>query len=167
MNLKWPTKLLFLIVVLIPIADALYNNPIRFHQTKRVTDYTLDVPIFWTQISPPRAEILAAFRREWARSGAIDVVDRARVNPTLGAWTREAAERSRGFIVAVEQKDPRFSGQRFFETQAGPFQAICSESTLRDDQAFTCYIIGTRLQFSYLGNKRYEGSALNMLGSLH
>jgi hypothetical protein len=167
MNLSWPAKLLIAIVVLIPIADALYNNPVRIHQSVKVTDYTLDVPLFWTPTAPPRKEMLVAFRREWARSGTIDVVDRARVNAGLGSWTREAAERSRAFIVAVEQKDPRFSGQRFFETRAGNFPAICTESTLGSDNAFTCYVIGTRLQFSYLGSKRYEGSALKMLRSLH
>ena len=167
MKLRWPAKLLIVLVVLIPIADALYLNPIHFDQTVKVTDYTLNMPSFWTQTTPPRKEMLVAFRREWARSGSIDIVDRSRVNRALGVWTREAAERARGFIVAVEQKDARFSGQRFFETNAGPFQAICTESTLSGDQAFTCYVLGTRLQFSYLGSKRYEASALRMLSSLH
>jgi hypothetical protein len=167
MNLSWPAKLLIAIVVLIPIADALYNNPIHLHQTVKVTDYTLTVPVFWAKTAPPRNEMLVAFRREWARSGAIDVVDRERVNPSLGTWTADAAERARAFIVAVEQKDNRFSGQRFFETKAGSFPAVCTESTLGTDNAFTCYVIGTRLQFSYLGSKRYEDSALKMLGSLH
>ena len=167
MNLSWPAKLLIVLAVLIPIADALYVNPIHFHQTVKVTDYSLDVPAFWTRTAAPRPEMLVALRREWARSGSIDVVDRSRVNPALGTWTREAAERARGFIVAVEQKDSRFSGQHFFETPAGSFTAICTESTMGPDQAFTCYIIGTRLQFSYLGSKRYENSALKMLASLH
>jgi len=167
MKLRWPAKLLIALVVLIPIADALYINPIHFHQTVKVTDYSLDVPMFWTQTTPPRKEMLVAFRREWARSGTVDVVDRSRVNPVLGPWTREAAERARAFIVAVEQKDARFSGQRFFETNAGPFHALCTESTLSGDQAFTCYVLGTRMQFSYLGSKRYEPSALKMLSSLH
>ena len=167
MNLSWPAKLLIAIVVLIPLADALYNNPVHLRQAVKVTDYTLDVPTFWTETTPPRKEMLVAFRREWARSGSIDVVDRARVNPALGTWTGEAAERARAFIVAVEQKDSRFAGQRFFETKAGRFPAICTESTLGADNAFTCYVIGTRLQFSYLGSRRYENSALQMLGSLH
>ena len=166
MNLSWPAKLLIVIVVLIPVADALYNNPVHLHQSVKVTDYTLDVPVFWTPTAPPRKEMLVAFRREWARSGAIDVVDRARVNAALGTWNRVAAERARAFIVAVEQKDPRFAHQRFFEANAGRFPAVCTESTLGADNAFTCYVIGTRLQFSYLGSKRYEGSALKMLASL-
>ena len=166
MNLSWPAKLLIVLVVLIPIADALYINPIHFHQTVKVADYSLNVPMFWTQITAPRKEMLVAFRREWAGSGSVDIVDRSRVNPTLGPWTREAAERARGFIVAVEQKDARFSGQRFFETNAGPFHAICTESTMGADQAFTCYVLGTRLQYSYLGSKPYEEAALKMLNSL-
>lgn len=167
MNLSWPAKLVLVLVVLIPIADALYINPIHFHQTVRVTDYTLDVPMFWAETAAPRKEILVAFRREWARSGSVDVVDRSRVNPVLGPWNREAAERARAFIVAVEQKDSRFSGQRFFETNAGRFHSICTESRLGSNHAFTCYVLGTRLQYSYLGNVRYEDSALRMLGSLH
>jgi hypothetical protein len=166
MKLSWPAKVLIVIVVLIPLADAVYNNPVHLHQAVKVTDYTLDVPVFWAQIAPPRKEMLLAFRREWARSGTIDVVDRARVNASLGTWTREAAERARAFVVAIEQKDSRFSGQRFFETKAGRFPAVCAESTLGTDNAFTCYIIGTRLQFSYLGSKRYEDSALRILASL-
>jgi hypothetical protein len=167
MNLSWPAKLLLLLVVLIPVGDALYNNPIHFHQSVKVTDYTMDVPVFWAEMAKPRPEMLAALRREWARSGAIDIVDRAAVNPTRGPWTAEAAQRARGFIVAVEQKDPRFSGQRFFEMSAGRFPALCTESTINGAQAFTCYIIGTRLQFSYLGSSRYGPSALKMLASLH
>lgn len=167
MNLSWPARLLVVVAFLIPVADALYQNPLHLHQSVPVTGYSMDVPVFWTRTTPPRREMLVAFRREWASSGAIDVVDRSRVNASLGAWTRDAAERARAFIVAVEQKDSRFSGQRFFETRAGRFPAICTESKLGTDSAFTCYVIGTRLQFSYLGSKRYEDSALKMLGSLH
>jgi hypothetical protein len=167
MNFRWPAKLLIVLVVLIPIADALYNNPFHFRQAVRVADHTVDVPMFWAQTAAPRPEMLVAFRREWAHSGSIDVVDRARVNPALGTWTREAAERARGFIAAVEQKDSRFSGQHFFETNAGRFHAVCTESKVGTDRAFTCYIIGTRLQFSYLGSTRYENSALKVLASLH
>lgn len=167
MSLSWPLKLLLLVVVLIPIGDALYNNPIHLHQSVKVTDLTMDVPMWWARTQPPRPEMLVAYRREWARSGAIDIVDRARVNPSLGVWTLDAAQRARGFIVAVQQKDPRFSGQRFLEAKAGNFQALCTESTLAGDQALTCYILGTRLQFSYWGPKLYEPAAVKMLASLH
>ena len=60
MNLRWPAKLLIVIIVLIPIADALYNNPIHFHQTVKLTDHTVDVPMFWAQTAPPREEMLVA-----------------------------------------------------------------------------------------------------------
>jgi hypothetical protein len=50
---------------------------------------------------------------------------------------------------------------------AGPFLGHLYRVDGYGDQALTCYIVGTRLQFSYLGSGRYEPSALKMLASLH
>jgi hypothetical protein len=162
-------KVIYLLVVLIVVGETLVHNPIHFHQTVTVDGLTMDVPVLWTPVKNPGggAGVVAALRREWARSGTVDVTDRAVVNPTGGPWTEQTAERQREFINAIQQKDPRFSNTRFMDLPAGQFGAICGEADFSGNQALTCYVVGTRLQFSYLGSSSREADAKEMLASLH
>jgi hypothetical protein len=169
MKTAWLEKAIYLIVVLIVVGEALVHNPIRFHQTVTVDGLTMDVPVLWTPVKNPTggAGVVAALRREWARSGTVDVADRAAVNPTGGPWTEQTAERQREFINAIQQKDPRFSNTRFMDLPAGRFHAVCGEADFSGNQALTCYVVGTQLQFSYLGSSSGEADAKKILASLH
>jgi hypothetical protein len=169
MKTAWLEKAIYILVILIVVGEALIHNPIRFHQTVTMDGVTMDVPVLWTPVKDPSggAGVVAALRREWARSGTVDVTDRAIVNPTGGPWTEQTAERQREFINAIQQKDQRFSNTRFMELPAGRFHAICGEANFSGNQALTCYVVGTRLQFSYLGSSTREADAEKMLASLH
>lgn len=73
---SWPEKVILAVVVVLAIRYLLYRNPIRFHQTVQVDGLTMQVPVLWAPLKNPGEGILIAVRREWARAGTVDVMDR-------------------------------------------------------------------------------------------
>jgi hypothetical protein len=163
-------KLLVIIVCLLGVAYALVQNPIRFHQTVRLSDTTMQVPLFWTPVKNPDGRMLVALRREWAWLGTVDVMDRTkfgdRFGEKKGPWTLESAHQAQVTLVPLQAKDGRFSDPKVFDLPAGRFTAVCEEATFGGGRALTCYIVGTPLQFSYLGSIAHEADARKMLASL-
>ncbi len=168
--MKMSEKLLVVVVVLLGVVYALVQNPVRFHQTVRLWDVTMQVPVLWTPVKNPDGRMLVALRREWAGSGTVDVMDRTnfgdRFGGKKGPWTLESAHQAQVTLVPLQAKDGRFSDPKVFDLPAGRFTAVCEEATFGGGRALTCYIVGTPLQFSYLGSSAHEVEARKMLASL-
>lgn len=162
---SWPERLFLAIVLLIAVGYVLHSNPIRFHQTVRVDGLTMRVPVLWTQVKDPGEGMLVALRREWG-SGTVDVMDRTVFGRKQQPWTMGEARHEQAGLVALQAKDGRFSNPRFLDLDAGRFTAACEEASVEDNEALTCYVVGTQLQFSYLGSRKHEPAARRMLASL-
>ena len=167
MKLTWPERAVYLLVVLIVVGEVLFHNPLRFNQTVQAAGLTMRVPILWTPVKNQGGGMLVALRREWVRSGTVDIMDRTANGAKNGPWTMEAARREQVSVVVLQAKDRRFSNPKVMDLAAGRFTAVCEEASFDADQALTCYIVGTPLQFSYLGNRSYEPDARKMLASLN
>jgi hypothetical protein len=163
---SWPERLILVVVVLTAVGYVLHGNPIRFHQTVRVDGLTMQLPVFWTPVKDPGEGMLIALRREWG-AGTVDVMDRTVFGKKKQPWTMNEARHEQAGLVALQAKDGRFSNPRFLDLNAGRFPAACEEATVNGDEALTCYIVGTPLQFSYLGSRKYEPAARRMLASLN
>ena len=166
MRLSLPEKLIYIGLVAIVAGEALVRNPVHFHQTVQAAGYTMRVPMWWTPVKNPGSGMLVALRREWARSGTVDVMDRTAFGPKDSAWTMGAARHEQVSIVALQAKDGRFTNQAVLDLNAGKFTAVCEEASIGGNQALACYIVGTPLQFAYLGSASYEADAREMLASL-
>lgn len=163
----WAESVAAVAVCAVLAGYELWHNPIRFHQTASVDGYTLAVPVLWTPVKDPPRGVKLALRREWALSGTIDVMDRTRTSPKSGTWTTEAARAEQAGLEAAQTKDGRFNNPKLLDLNAGKFQAVCEEATVGGNLALTCYLVGTPLQFSYLGDISHEAEAKKMLNSLH
>jgi hypothetical protein len=164
--MKLSEKLLVVVVCLLGVAYALVQNPVRFHQTVRLGDVTMQVPVLWTPVKNPGGGLLVALRREWAWSGTVDVMDRTVFGEMKGPWTVESAHQAQITLVPMQAKDGRFKDPKVFDLPAGRFTAVCEEATFGSGRALTCFIVGTPLQFSYLGSSGHEADARKMLASL-
>jgi len=164
--MKLSEKLLVVVVCLLGIAYALVQNPVRFHQTVRLGDVTMQVPVLWTPVKNPGGGLLVALRREWAWSGTVDVMDRTQFGEKKGPWTLEFAHGAQVALVPLQAKDGRFKDPKVFDLPAGRFTAVCEEATFGSGRALTCFIVGTPFQFSYLGSGGHEADARRMLASL-
>ncbi len=125
------------------------------------------VPMFWTPVKNPGGKMLVALRREWAKSGSVDVVDRSAIDSTNGPWTVDEAQKERVVLTMLQGKDARFSNPKLLDLPAGRFNAVCEEAKYTGNVALTCYIVGTPLQLSYLGDDGGEADAKKMIASLH
>ena len=168
--MKLSEKLLVVIVILLGVVWALVQNPVRFHQRVWLGAVTMQVPVLWTPVKNPDGRMLVALRREWSGSGTVDVMDRTnfgdRFGEKKGPWTLESAHQAQVTLVPLQAKDGRFSDPKVFDLPAGRFTAVCEEATFGRGKALTCYIVGTPLQFSYLGSSGHEVEARKMLASL-
>jgi len=163
---NWPERVMLLVVVLAAVGYLLFKNPIRFHQTVQVNGLTMEVPALWTPVKDPGEGMVIALRREWG-AGTADVMDRTLFGKKQQPWTTNEARHEQAGLVALQAKDGRFTNPRFLDLNAGRFTAACEEATVEGNEALTCYIVGTTLQFSYLGSRRSEPAARRMLASLH
>ena len=163
---SWPERLILAVVLMFAAGYLLFLNPIHLNQTVQVDGHTMKVPLFWTQVKNPGEGMLVALRREWARSGSVNVMDRTVFGKKQEPWAMNEARHEQAGLVALQAKDGRFSNPRFLDLNAGRFTAACEEASVEGNEALTCYIVGTPLQFSYLGSRRYEPSARKMLASL-
>ena len=164
---NWPERVMLVVVVLAAVGYLLFKNPIRFHQTVQVNGLTMQIPVLWTPVKYPGEGMLVAVRREWAQSGTVDLMDRTVFGKKEGPWLMNEARHEQAGLVALQAKDGRFTNPRFLDLNAGKFTAACEEATVEGNEALTCYIVGTTLQFSYLGSRRYEPAARRMLASLN
>lgn len=154
------------VVILLGVAYSLVQNPLRFHQTVRIGGYTMQMPMLWTPVKDPGAGMLLALRREWARSGTVDFMDRRPIDPQNRPWTLDDARRERAVVLMLQGKDKRFSDPQMLELDGRRFRSVCAEASFSGSKALTCYLVGTPLQFSYLGASRYESEARRMLESV-
>lgn len=170
MKMTWLERVLVVVVVLVVAGYELAHNPIRLHQVVEADGLTMQVPAWWTPVtdSDKQAEkgILVALRREWAFSGTVTVMDRKTVDPENKPWSMNGARRQQVDIVAVQKHDGHFSDPQFLDLKAGEHRAACEEARTAGKQALICYVVGTPLEFTYLGSARYEGAARGILASL-
>jgi hypothetical protein len=164
---NWPESVLLGVVVLIAAGYLLFHNPLHFRRAVQVGGLAMEVPMLWTPVKNPDQGMLIALRREWAQSGTVDVMDRTVFGKRREPWTLLDARHEQAGLAALQAKDGRFSNPRFLDLNAGRFTAACEEAAIGGNEALTCYVVGTPLQFSYLGSRRYEPAARRMLGSLH
>jgi hypothetical protein len=168
-KLELSTKGIVLIVVAVAIVEGLILNPIRFHQTARVDGYSMQVPVLWKPVKHPREGIIAGFQREWVvfESDGVALGDRSGPDSRNAPWTMESAQREQATVLEFQGRNPDFSDPQLFDLHDGKFTSICEEAKVKGYQALVCYVVGTPLQFSYLGSKTYEAAARKMLASLN
>ena len=158
-------------VVLIILAGyMLYSNPIRFHQTVHAGGLTMQVPSTWTPMKTPGTKIPVVLHREWfpfLSEGNVTVIDYPVIPRKSGLWTMEVARKTQSDLVYLRSKVTAFSNTSTFDLKAGDRTAVCIESTLRASHTLNCFIVGTPLQFSFMGSRFAEPSAERMLASLN
>ena len=148
----------------------LYSNPIRFHQTAHAGGLTMQVPSNWTPMKSSGNYVPVSLRREWAPfmpSGFVSVMDQSEFETKHGPWTMDTVRRMQTGIVAARSKVTAFSNTSTFDLKAGDRSAVCIESTLMASRTLNCFIVGTPLQFSFMGSRFAEPSAERMLASLN
>jgi hypothetical protein len=149
----------------------LYSNPIRFHQTAHAGGLTMQVPSNWTPMKSSGNYVPVSLRREWAPfmpSGFVSVMDQSEFETKHGPWTMEAALKSQANLVALRGKVANYSNTTSFDLKAGDQTAVCVESTLDGrSHSLACPIVGTLLQFSFIGSRFAEPDAERMLASLN
>jgi len=79
----------------------------------------------------------------------------------------EAARKAQTDLVALRGKVTNFSNTSTFDLKAGDRTAVCIESTLSSSRILDCSIMGTPLQFEFMGSRFAEPSAERMLASLN
>jgi hypothetical protein len=157
--------MLVLLVLLVAVGEVLWVNPIRFHRRVTIDGYTVHVPVLWTPVKDPGQGVTFALRREWTRSAAVAVIDRRQADAASGPWTMEQARKEQALVSAMQSRNPDFHDARTFDV-AGKFTAVCQEATAKGNEALVCFLVGTPLEFSYLGSARYEPDARRMIGSV-
>jgi hypothetical protein len=169
MKRTWLEWVLAVGVVAVLAGYELSLNPIHFHQTVQADGHTIAVPVFWTPVKSPGDNILVGLRHEWepfVRAGTVTLMDRSKLDRTDGPWTMTGARRQQVDLVAFQAKDGRFSNPQLMDLNAGKYTGVCEEATTGKNQALICYIVGTPLQFTYLGSRSGEADARRMLASL-
>ena len=162
----------FGIGLLIYAGFMLYNNPIRLHQTAHSGGLTMQVPSNWTPMKSTGNYVPVSLRREWAPflpSGSVMLMDQSVFDSKDGrTWTMEAARKAQASLVALRGKVANYSNTTSFDLKAGDRTAVCVESTLDGrSHSLACPIVGTPLQFSFLGSRFAEPDAERMLASLN
>ena len=169
MKVALTAKGMVLIVVAVAIVEALILNPIRIHQTARVDGYSMQVPLLWKPVKHLREDVKAAYQREWvvSESDSVALADRTGPDFRNAPWTEESARREQATLVEFQRRNPDFTDPQSFDLHDGKFTSVCEEAKVKGYQALVCYIVGTPLQFSYLGSATYEPAARKMLASLN
>jgi hypothetical protein len=166
MKLSFSGWTAILIVLLVAIGEGLFVNPIRLHQTAAIDGFTIHIPVLWTPVKNPGQGVALAFRREWARSGSVAILDRRGVDPKNTPWTMDTAAKERAIVSTLQGRNPDFKDARNFNLTDGRFTSECQEATVKGDSALVCFVVGTPLEFSYLGSPSYEPVARDMIASL-
>jgi hypothetical protein len=79
----------------------------------------------------------------------------------------EEARKMQAGAVALRIKDTNFSNTSAFDLKAGDRTAVCDESTLSGTRMLDCTIVGSPLQFYFMGSRYAEPDAERMLASLN
>jgi hypothetical protein len=166
MKLSFSGGTAVLIVLLVAIGEGFFVNPIRFHQTAVIDGFTIHLPVLWAPVKNPGQGVALAFRREWARSGSVAVLDRRGVDPKNTPWTMDAAGKERAIVNTLQGRNPDFKDARDFNLMDGRFTSVCQEATVKGENALVCFVVGTPLEFSYLGSPSYEPVAREMIATL-
>jgi hypothetical protein len=150
---------------------TLYSNPIRFHQTAHAGGLTMQVPSTWTPMKNIGNEFPVVLRREWTPflpSGTITVLDRTESQTKNWSWTMEDTRKAMTHLYTSMSKDSHISNARGFDLKAGSRTAVCVEATINGSyHSLICTIVGTPLQFDFMGSRFAEPSAERMLASLN
>jgi len=126
----------------------------------------MQVPVLWKPVKH-RAKHYRGFQREWVVSETMGSAgDRSGPDSrnAPGRWSPLSASRppwlsfreKPGFLRPAALRPARW--KVYFGLRRGEGQGY---------QALVCYVVGTPLQFSYLGSKTYEPAARRMLASLN
>jgi hypothetical protein len=172
MALTGPSRAVCVGIALVIYAGyMLYTNPTRFHQTAHAGGLTMQVPSTWTPMKISGNYFPVSLRREWAPflpSGSVMLMDQSVFDSKGGrTWTMEAARKAQTDLVALRGKVTNFSNTSTFDLKAGDRTAVCIESTLSSSRILDCSIMGTPLQFEFMGSRFAEPSAERMLASLN
>jgi hypothetical protein len=167
-KLALSTRGIVLIVVAVAIVEALILNPIRFHQTAQADGHSMPVPAFWKPVKNPDNGVAVAYQHEWSRLvGQASVAMAERGADSTSPWTTDAARKQLAYLGLLQSRNKDYSDPRYFDLSGNKFLSVCQETTVKGNEAMLCFVVGTRLQFSYLGSQRYEPVARKMLTSLH
>jgi hypothetical protein len=158
------------VVLIIYAGYMLYTNPIRLHQTAHAGGLTMQVPSTWTPMETSGNNFPVSLHREWfpfLPLGNVSVMDHSAFPRSSGPWTMETARKMQAGIVAARNQIADYSNMSTFDLKAGDRTAVCIESTLSGSRILDCTIVGTPLQFSFIGSRFSEPSAERMLASLN
>jgi hypothetical protein len=167
-KLALSTKGIVPIVVAVTIVEALILNPIRFHQTAQADGHTMSVPVFWEPVKNPGSAVAVAYQHEWSRlvgQASVAITDRGA--DSAAPWTADEARKQLAFLGVLQSRNKDYTDPRFFDLSGNKFSSVCQETTVKGNEAMLCFVVGTPLQFSYLGSKTYEPAARKMLASLN
>ncbi len=64
----------------------------------------------------------------------------------------------------LQSRNQDYTDPQTFDVSGRKFTSACQEATVKGNQAMICLVVGTRLEFSYLGSKKYEPVARNDAG---
>src|SRR5580692_6100117 len=168
-KLELSTKRIVLIVVVVTAVEALILNPVKFRQVAKANGYTMQVPVFWKPVKNPGDGVTVAYQHEWSRlvgPGSVAIVDRP-PDSKEGPWTTDDARKELVFLGNLQSRNKDYTDPETFDVSGGKYSSSCQEATVKGNQAMICFVVGTRLEFSYLGSKRYEPAARTMLASLN
>jgi hypothetical protein len=162
------TKGMVLVVFVVAIVEALILNPIRFHQTAQADGHTMPVPVLWEPVKNPGSGVAVAYQHEWSRLlGPASVAITAPESDSVAPWTADQARKQLRFLGVLQSRNKDYSDPQYFDVSGNKFQSVCQETTVKGNQAMLCFVVGTRLEFSYLGGKRYEPAARKMVAELN
>lgn len=169
MKFELSTKGIVLIVVAVTVVEALILNPIKFRQVAKADGYTMRVPVLWKPVKNPGDGVTVAYQHEWSRlagAGSVAIVDPP-PDSREGPWTTDDARKELAFLGNLQSRNKDYSDPQTFDVSGGRYFSTCQEATVKGNEAMICFVVGTRLEFSYLGSKRYEPAARTMLASLN
>lgn len=169
MKLELSTRGIVLIVVAIAVVEALILNPIKFRQVAQAGGHTMQVPVLWKRVKNPGEGVTVAYQHEWSRlagPGSVAIVDRP-PDSKEGPWTMDDARAELVFLGNLQSRNQDYADPQTFDVSGRKFTSACQEATVKENQAMICLVVGTRLEFSYLGSRKYEPVARTMLASLN
>ena len=155
----------------------LYWNPIRLHQKVEIAGVTVPVPFGWV-MSTTRSQMYADAYVNIRRVPIPFLPIRPWITVMISRglrtgepYTMDSARRAQAKFFNFYGNTAFYSNQRTFGLSAGKFPSLCAGATMHvqtgNSQMLSCFVVGTPLQFNFMGSQSVDYAAERMLASLN